>query len=516
MWRIHGTEMTTTRLGHAARLTTALTLSFLGLIGLAGPSDTQSPDQGSVLRLHLGGVVDPFVADYLANGIQEAADAGAPAVLIEIDTPGGLVSSTREITQATLNADVPVVCYVAPSGARAASAGSFVLLSCDIAAMAPGTNVGAATPVGIDGAVGSDKAVNDAAASMRAIAEEYDRNADVAESFVTDAVSISAEQALADGVIDLVAPTTEALLDEIDGETVTLGDGQEVTLETAGTPVVDRSMGGSSGSCTLLDPTLAFVFFWLGLALIVLELLVPGHIFSGTIGTAMLILAIVSFGVLPVQLVGIILLVAAAVLMVVELNAPRFGLWGIAGTICLLLGGWFLYDRAGGISVSPAVLVGTTIFVGAFFAIVLRKVLSIRHVPAAQGARPSSGAPASRSGPGSPPRHRPGRVRGMARHLGRRVHDLCRLAGQGHQPRRSRAHRRPRHLRARCGSHHGGRGREEPLMNISPALIGMILVVLLVVLFLAKAIKIVPEYQRLVVFRLGRLLGQKGPEARTI
>ena len=108
MWRIHGTEMTTTRLGHAARLTTALTLSFLGLIGLAGPSDAQSPDQGSVLRLHLDGVVDPFVADYLANGIQEAADAGAPAVLIEIDTPGGLVSSTREITQATLNADVPV------------------------------------------------------------------------------------------------------------------------------------------------------------------------------------------------------------------------------------------------------------------------------------------------------------------------------------------------------------------------------------------------------------------------
>jgi membrane-bound serine protease (ClpP class) len=387
MWRIHDTEMTTTRVGHAARLATALTLSVLGLIGLSAPSGAQSTDQGSVLRLHLEGVVDPFVADYLANGIQEAADAGAPAVLIEIDTPGGLVSSTREITQATLNADVPVVCYVAPSGARAASAGSFVLLSCDIAAMAPGTNVGAATPVGIDGAVGSDKAVNDAAASMRAIAEEYDRNADVAESFVTEAVSISAEQALADGVIDLIAPTTEALLDEIDGETVTLGDGEEVALETAGAPVVDRSMGGFVGFLhTLLDPTLAFVFFWLGLALIVLELLVPGHIFSGTIGTAMLILAIVSFGVLPVQLIGIILLVAAAVLMVVELNAPGFGLWGIAGTICLLLGGWFLYDRAGGVSVSPAVLVGTAVFVGVFFAIVLRKVLSIRRMPAAQGA----------------------------------------------------------------------------------------------------------------------------------
>ncbi|MGZ8581789.1 MAG: NfeD family protein [Actinomycetota bacterium] len=387
MGRIHDTEMTTTRLGHAARLTTALALAFLGLLGLSSPVSAQSPPQGSILRLQLDGVVDPFVADYLVNGVQEAEDADASALLIEIDTPGGLVSSTREITQAILNADVPVICYVTPSGARAASAGSFVLLSCDVAAMAPSTNVGAATPVGIDGAVGSDKAVNDAAASMRAIAEEHDRNADVAESFVTEAVSISAEQALADGVIDLIAPTTEALLDDVDGDTVVLTDGDEVTLETAGAPIVDRSMGGFVGFLhTLLDPTLAFVFFWLGLALIVLELIVPGHIFSGTIGTAMLILAIVSFGVLPVQLIGIVLLIAAAVLMVVELNAPGFGLWGIAGTICLLLGGWFLYDRAGGVSVSPPVLVGTAVFVGAFFAIVLRKVLSIRRMPAAHGA----------------------------------------------------------------------------------------------------------------------------------
>ncbi len=157
-------------------------------------------------------------------------------MLIEIDTPGGLLSSTREITQAILNADVPVVCYVAPSGARAASAGSFVLLSCDVAAMAPSTNVGAATPVGLDGAIGSQKAVNDAAASMRAIAEEHGRNADVAASFVTDAVSISAEQALADDVIDLIAPTTDALLTEIDGDTMTLADGSDATLATAGAP----------------------------------------------------------------------------------------------------------------------------------------------------------------------------------------------------------------------------------------------------------------------------------------
>jgi membrane-bound serine protease (ClpP class) len=182
-----------------------MALVVVGLV--TGAAGAQSPADGSVVRLHLDGVVDPFVSDYLTGGISEAADAGAAAALIEIDTPGGLVSSTREITQAILNADVPVLCYVTPSGARAASAGSFILLSCNNAAMAPGTNVGAATPVGIDGAVGSDKAVNDAAASMRSIAEQRDRNADVAETFVTDAVSISAEQALEDDVIDVIAPS---------------------------------------------------------------------------------------------------------------------------------------------------------------------------------------------------------------------------------------------------------------------------------------------------------------------
>ena len=393
MWRIHDTQMTTTAMGRPARLTLAVALAFVGLTGtiaglLAGPAAAQDPSsEGSIIRLQLDGVVDPFVADYLQNGIAHAADAGAAAVLIEIDTPGGLVSSTREITAAVLNARVPVLCHVAPPGARAASAGSFVLLSCHVAAMAPGTNVGAATPVGIDGAVGSDKAVNDAAASMRAIAEEHDRDADIAESFVTDAVSISAEQALRDDVIDVIAPTTDALLAASEGENVTLADGSQVTLHTAGVPVFDRSIGGFVGFLhTLLDPTLAFIFFWLGLALIVLELLVPGHIFSGTIGTAMLILAIVSFGALPVQLIGIVLLVAAAVMMVVELNAPGFGVWGAAGTVSLLLGGWFLYDRAGGVSVSPVVLIAVAAFVGVFFAVVLRKVLRVRRMPPAQGA----------------------------------------------------------------------------------------------------------------------------------
>ncbi len=135
----------------------------------------------------------------------------------------------------------------------------------------------------------------------------------------------------------------------------------------------------------LLDPTLAFIFFWLGLALIILELLVPGHVFSGTVGTFLLIVAIASFGVLPVQAIGVLLLIAAAVLMVIELNAPGFGVWGFAGLACLVLGGWFLYDRAGGVSVSPLAIAIVAAAVGLFFAFVVTKVMRMRHMPPAQG-----------------------------------------------------------------------------------------------------------------------------------
>src|SRR5438552_7072634 len=166
------------------------------LAGLAsGVASAQQPGS-TVDRVRLDGVVDPFIANHIQASIDDATTGGDAAVLLVIDTPGGLESSMREISQAILNAGIPVICYVSPLGARAASAGAFVLLSCPIAAMAPGTNVGASTPVGLSGAVGSEKEINDAAASIRSIAEQRHRNADVAESFVRDATSITAEQAL--------------------------------------------------------------------------------------------------------------------------------------------------------------------------------------------------------------------------------------------------------------------------------------------------------------------------------
>ena len=365
-------------------LLAAVTLAFCGLA--AGAATAQTEGASTVLGLRLNGVVDPFVADYLERGIADAASAGDAAVLITIDTPGGLDSSMRQITQAVLSADVPVIGYVAPSGARAASAGAFVLLSTPVAAMAPGTNVGAATPVGLNGATGSEKAVNDATAYIRSLAEANGRNEDVAASFVTQATSITAEQALQDGIIDLVASSEAELLTAVDGRAVTLGDGSTVTLHTADATVVDQSIGGFVGFLHgLLDPNLAYIFFWLGLALIVLELLVPGHIFSGTIGTIMLVLAFVSFGLLPVRLIGILLLVGAAVFLIIEASQPGLGIWGILGLVFLVLGGWFLYDRSTGTGVSPWVIAPVAVLVGLFFGLVVVKARKLREMPAPPG-----------------------------------------------------------------------------------------------------------------------------------
>ena len=343
------------------------------------------PAGPSVVHLTLDGVVDPFVADYIRGGIADAGNDGN-TVLLTMDTPGGLDSSMREIVQAILNADVPVICYVSPQGARAASAGAFILTACPIAAMAPGTNVGAATPVGVSGIVLAQKVTEDAVGYIRSLAEQRDRNPDLAESFVREATSVSAEEALTERAIDLVEPTTESLLAAVDGRIVTVGDGNEVTLHTAGVPIEDRNLSaGVAFLHALLDPNLAFIFFWLGLALIVLELIVPGHIFSGTIGTIMLVLSFASFGLLPVRLLGILFLVASVGFFLLELKVPGLGVWSVAGILTLLLGGEFLFNGAGGVHVSPLVTLPVAAAVAAFFGLAVAKLLEIRHKPAPLG-----------------------------------------------------------------------------------------------------------------------------------
>ncbi len=289
----------------------------------------------------------------------------------------------REIAQAILGSKVPVICYVAPEGARAASAGAFVLMSCPVAAMAPGTNVGAATPIGVSGLTLERKVTNDAVASIRSMAEIYGRNADVAESFVRDAASISATTALNEGVIDRIEPSVSSLLAAVSGTTVTLGDRSTTTLpDLSGLELNERSMSPGAGFLHgLFDPNLAFIFFWVGLLLIVIELIIPGHIFSGTIGTILLLTSFASFGLLPVRLIGVSLLIASVIFFVLEVKAPGLGIWSLAGLASLVGGGLFLYDGSGGVRVSPWVLLVVAAVVAVFFGVVVSKLIAIRHVP---------------------------------------------------------------------------------------------------------------------------------------
>ncbi|HEX9123570.1 MAG TPA: nodulation protein NfeD [Actinomycetota bacterium] len=359
-------------------------LAMLGPLALSGRAQGSSP---RVIELRLQGVVDPFTADYIQGGIHAAQADAADAVLLTIDTPGGLDSSMRQIIQAILNSDVPVICYVSPEGARAASAGTFIMMGCPVAAMAPGTNIGAAHPVGVAGAIEQQKVTNDAAAYIRSLAQTHGRNATWAVDAVVNSVSISAADALSMHVIDLIAPNVDSLLRDVDGRTVPVAGGREATLRTAGAVVEQRGMGlGASILHTLLSPDFAFLFFYLGLGLIVIELLHPGLSIPGILGVVSLVAAFVTFGVLPVQLVGIALLLASALFFLLELKHPGLGLPTVGGVVTLVLGGLTLFNPSvPNARVSIWVIVPVAAFLALFFATVVPAALRARRLPPSGG-----------------------------------------------------------------------------------------------------------------------------------
>ncbi len=357
-----------------------------GLIQAAAAASS-SP---SVVQLKLTGVVDPLVASYITGQLEDAQSAGAPAVVITIDTPGGLDSSMRQIIQSILNSKVPVLCYTAPSGARAASAGTFIMVGCPVAAMAPGTNIGAAHPVGVAGAIEEEKVTNDAAAYIRSLAERWNRNADWAEDAVRNSVSISNDEALSKHVVDLIEPNVRDLLNAAGGcggqaPSVTTGLlAQRGTLPgLCGAPITEESMGPfRSFLHALIDPDLAFLFFFFGLALIVVELLHPGVSVPGIVGTLMLVTSFVSFGLLPVNLVGVVLLIASAVCFLLELKHPGLGLPTVGGVVFLIFGALFLYSGSvPNAEVSPwliALVAGALVL---FFGFVVKGVMEARRMP---------------------------------------------------------------------------------------------------------------------------------------
>jgi membrane-bound serine protease (ClpP class) len=342
----------------------------------------------TVTALELDGAVDPFVAGYLADGIAAADERADDAVLLRIDTPGGLDSAMRTIVKAILAARTPVLCWTGPSGARAASAGTFVMLACPVNAMAPGTNIGAAHPVGVGGAISEEKVTNDAAAFARSLAERTGRNADWAERAVRESVSLSAEAAVDQDVADLLAASATELLQRVDGREATTAAGP-VTLRTAGAVVQAREPGAAVALLHgLIDPNLAFIFFYLGLVLIVIEVLHPGISVPGIVGGLLLVVSVIAFGILPVRLGGVALLAASVVLFGVELKHPGVGLPLAGGLACLILGGLLLFDPAlpgPGARVSPWLLAAVAALLAGFFLLVVRAVVAARRLPAPAG-----------------------------------------------------------------------------------------------------------------------------------
>lgn len=374
------------------RIALASVLLLAGLFAFARPAHA-GEHSGQILELSITGVVDPFVASYVEEGIADGEDTLYDAVLLRIDTPGGLSSSMREIVQSILSADVPVICWVGPQGARAASAGAFILLSCPLASMAPGTNVGAAHPVGVSGAIESQKAENDAAAYIRSLAERRGRNADWAERAVRNSVSATAEEALELDVIDLISPDRSSLLDEADGR---LPDPRRAggRARTSGGTVEERSLGaGAAILHTLISPDLAFLFFFGGMLLLVIEVLAPGVSVPGALGVLLLVVAFISFGLLPVTVVGLALLATSAIAFFVDLKTPGSGVATAVGLIALVLGGLFLFDSSvPNARVSYPTIAAVAILLALFFGFTVQKVLKARRMPVEVGMEALVGA----------------------------------------------------------------------------------------------------------------------------
>jgi membrane-bound serine protease (ClpP class) len=332
------------------------------LLAVGSPARAQA---SSIIVVTVDGVITPVMADHIREVLDRAERDGHQALIVQLDTPGGLDTSMRDIIQSFLNARVPVIVHVSPQGARAASAGALITLASHVAVMAPGTAIGAATPIGGEG--GEDlaqKIINDAASYAESIAEQRGRDVEFAIDALREGKSIAANEALETGVIDLIARDRAELLAELDGREVELAPERTVTLRTAGVGVVEFELGFARSVLQwLADPNIAFLFISIGTLAIIYELANPGIGAGGITGVILLLLAFTALSVLPVNAAGAILLVLAGVLFVAELFVPGIGVFAAGGTVALILGGLFLFR--GPIGVDPAALLPVAVLVGA-------------------------------------------------------------------------------------------------------------------------------------------------------
>ncbi|MCJ7616335.1 MAG: nodulation protein NfeD [Desulfobacterales bacterium] len=326
------------------------------------------PDQNDVYIAKISSSINPGVVGYITGGIQKASEHNASCIIIELDTPGGLAESMRKIVMAILGSKVPVVVYVSPSGARAASAGVMITMSAHIAAMAPETNIGAAHPVGaggkeIGGAM-SEKVINDMVAHAKSVAEKRGRNAVWVENAIREGVSVTETEALKENVIDIIAKDLDDLINKINGRKIE--DKWILKLDNANKIIMEEGLRTKILK-TISDPNIAYILMMIGLAGLYFELSHPGAVFPGVIGAISSTLAFFAFQTLPVNYAGFLLIILSIILFIMEMKITSYGLLSIAGITSLLLGSLMLFESgAPGLKLSWIVFVLTVVTVLAF------------------------------------------------------------------------------------------------------------------------------------------------------
>ncbi len=343
-----------------------------------------------VISIKIDGTINPASAEFIRNGIEKAVSEKAECLIIHLNTPGGLLKSTRAIVGDMLDATVPIIVFVSPAGAQAGSAGVFITMAANIAAMAPGTNIGAAHPVGgqQSDTIMSEKITNDAAAFIRTIAEKRKRNVEWAEEAVRKSVSITEIEALQKNVVNMVVSTEQQLLDELDGQQVDLPSGVK-TLKTKNANVEEFGMGWIERVLNLIsDPNIAYILLMLGFYGILFELYSPGAIVPGIVGVISLVLALYSLNNLPVNYAGLALIIFGVILFILEIQIISHGILAIGGVLSLLIGSLMLIRTSPSfefLAISKSLIIATTIVTALFFLFIISMGLK------AQRKRPVSG-----------------------------------------------------------------------------------------------------------------------------
>jgi len=363
---------------------------ILFLLQPALPISAEPP--GRVIAVKVNGVINPVSAEFITRSIAKAQTVRAEALVIELDTPGGLDTSMRSIVKEISASTVPVIVYVSPSGARAASAGTFITVAAHIAAMAPGTNIGAAHPVSVGGKMDketAEKATNDAAAYIRSLAEKSGRNAQWAEDAVRKSVSATENEALTMKMIDIVSKDLDSLLKDINGRTVRTSDGDK-TLKTEGATVVGEETGIRHRILNFIsDPSVAYLLLLLGFYGLFFEFTNPGAIFPGVAGGIFLILAFYAFQTLPVNYAGLALIIFAIILFVLEVKIVSYGALTIGGIVAMVFGSLMLFESPEPFfRLSLAVVMPSVLLTALFFTITFRlayKAYKQRPVTGSEG-----------------------------------------------------------------------------------------------------------------------------------